>query len=217
MSNYLSSYLEYLPANFREEPFVGRFLLAFERVMSGFLPRDPDDPNSNQLALEEYIDRIHTYFNIYNHPDLPVESEVAPAEFLPWLAGWVALSLREDWSEETKRRFISNIVPLYRKRGTKAGVKEILELYTQEEVKIYEFDQPAHYFQVTMTLSEQDPKLLRRKEDIAKAILNQEKPAHTFYALRVLVPSMQIINEPTGGERGIIVGRTTLLGTTSIS
>ncbi|AOX02074.1 phage tail protein I [Moorena producens PAL-8-15-08-1] len=217
MSNYFSSYLNYLPANFQEDPFVGRFLLALERVMSGFLPRDTDDPNPDQLALEEYIDRIPTYFNPYNHPDLPVESEIAPTEFIPWLASWVALSLRDDWSEETKRRFISNIVPLYRQRGTKTGVKQMLELYTQEDVKIYEFEQPAHYFQVTITLNERDPKLLQRQEEIAKAIVNQEKPAHTFYALRVLVPGMQIINEPTESKPGIIVGETTLLGTTTIS
>ncbi|EGJ32666.1 MULTISPECIES: phage tail protein I [Moorena] len=217
MSNNPSSYLNYLPANFQEDPFVGRFLLALERVMSGFLPRDTDDPNPEQLALEEYIDRIPTYFNPYNHPDLPVESEIAPTEFIPWLASWVALSLRDDWSEETKRRFISNIVPLYRQRGTKAGVKQMLELYTQEEVKIYEFEQPAHYFQVTITLNERDPKLLQRQEEIAKAIVNQEKPAHTFYALRVLIPGMQIINQPTESKPGIIVGETTLLGTTTIS
>ncbi|NEQ62571.1 MAG: phage tail protein I [Moorea sp. SIO4A1] len=217
MSNNLSSYLNYLPANFQEDPFVGRFLLAFERVMSGFLPRDTDDPNPEQLALEEYIDRIPTYFNPYNHPDLPVESEIAPTEFIPWLASWVALSLRDDWNEETKRRFISNIVPLYRQRGTKTGVKQMLELYTQEDVKIYEFEQPAHYFQVTITLNERDPKLLQRQEEIAKAIVNQEKPAHTFYALRVLIPGMQIINEPTDSKPGIIVGETTLLGTTTIS
>ncbi|WP_424094777.1 phage tail protein I [Moorena producens] len=217
MSNYFSSYLNYLPANFQEDPFVGRFLLALERVMSGFLPRDTDDPNPDQLALEEYIDRIPTYFNPYNHPDLPVESEIAPTEFIPWLASWVALSLRDDWSEETKRRFISNIVPLYRQRGTKTGVKQMLELYTQEDVKIYEFEQPAHYFQVTITLNERDPQKLQRQEEIAKAIVNQEKPAHTFYALRVLVPGMQIINEPTESKPGIIVGETTLLGTTTIS
>ncbi|NEQ86448.1 MAG: phage tail protein I, partial [Moorea sp. SIO2I5] len=115
------------------------------------------------------------------------------------------------------RRFISNIVPLYRQRGTKAGVKQMLELYTQEDVKIYEFEQPAHYFQVTITLNERDPKLLQRQEEIAKAIVNQEKPAHTFYALRVLIPGMQIINEPTDSKPGIIVGETTLLGTTTIS
>ncbi|NEO75578.1 phage tail protein I [Moorena sp. SIO4G3] len=217
MSNYFSSYLNYLPANFQEDPFVGRFLLALERVMSGFLPRDTEDPNPDQLALEEYIDRIPTYFNPYNHPDLPVESEIAPTEFIPWLANWVALSLRDDWTEETKRRFISNIVPLYRQRGTKAGVKQMLELYTQEDVKIYEFEQPPHYFQVTITLNERDPKLLQRQEEIAKAIVNQEKPAHTFYALRVLIPGMQIINEPTESKPGIIVGETTLLGTTTIS
>jgi len=104
-------------------------------------------------------------------------------------------------------------VSLYRKRGTKAGLEDILETYTGEEAIIYELDQPVHYFQVEMTLREQDAATLRRKEKIARAIIDQEKPAHSFYALRILVPTMQIINDRTRG--GIILGQNSLLGTTS--
>ena len=139
----------------------------------------------------------------------------APSEFLNWLSGWVALTLREDWDEEAKRRLISRIVPIYRKRGTKAGLREILEVYTREDVTIHEAEHPAHFFQVEMTLSEQNKTALRRKEKIAKAIIDQEKPAHTFYALKILIPTMQIINEPEDEDSGIRVGKNTLLGTTT--
>lgn len=206
----ISSYLAHLPALFHEDAFAGRFLLAFERILSGLRPPDPQDPARDQPGLEEIIDRFYTYFA----PGPGVgDTERAPEEFLPWLASWVALSLREDWQPEEKRRFVSRIVSLYRKRGTKAGLEDILETYTGEEAVIYEFDQPVHYFQIEMTLREQGPEALRRKEKIARAIIDQEKPAQSFYALRILVPTMQIINDPTKG--GIIVGKTTLLGTTS--
>ena len=92
-------------------------------------------------------------------------------------------------------------------------MQDILETYTGEEAVIYEFDQPVHYFRVEMTLREQNAETLRRKEKIARAIIDQEKPAQSFYALRILVPTMQIINDPNQG--GILVGRNTLLGTTS--
>ena len=62
-SERVSRYLDYLPAILQEDPFIGRFLLAFERILSGLAPRDPNDPIPDQLALEEYINRIHTYFN----------------------------------------------------------------------------------------------------------------------------------------------------------
>lgn len=57
---------------------------------------------------------------------------------MPWLASWVGVSQRDDWDETFKRWLISKIVPLYRNRVTKAGIKELLELYTGEEMEIYE-------------------------------------------------------------------------------
>ena len=61
-ANRVSSYLEYLPAIFQQDAdeqgvnFIGRFLLAFEMILSGL--GDPDHP-----GLEEIIDRLHTYFD----------------------------------------------------------------------------------------------------------------------------------------------------------
>ena len=221
-----SSYLNYLPAVFQQVGegqsafFIGRLLLAFERVLSGL--GDPAQP-----GLEETIDRIHTYFDPGpTQPGRPViEKERAPAEFLPWLASWVALSLREDWEEEEKRRFISRIAPLYRLRGTKVGLAEMLRTYTGMEVDIREFHEPlqigvtfalgvdtliggapAHYFFVHMILENPDPTSFARKEQIARAIIDQEKPAHTYYDLQIQTPTIQI------GIRST-VGVNTILGT----
>jgi phage tail-like protein len=178
-SQAVSSYLQYLPAIFHQDPFIGRFLLAFEAILS-----DPD--NAEQPSLEAKIGQLATYF----------DPRTTPGEFLPWLAGWVALSLRADWDIETQRSFIQEIVPLYRLRGTSAGLKRMLEIYTRNEnVVIYDaFDEPAHFFQVQLTLSEANPDLLRAKQAIARAIIDQEKPAHTFYALKVAVPTMRLVS-----------------------
>ena len=133
--------------------------------------------------------------------------ERAPAEFLPWLANWVALSLREDWDEEEKRRFISRVVPLYRQRGTKAGLTEMLFTYTDDSrIEISEDPDRPHYFAVRLFLDVADPTLLARKQQIAKAIIDQEKPAHTYYDLTVHVSStIQVAVRST-------VGVNTLLG-----
>ena len=210
-SDRVSSYLEYLPAHLQSDAFLRGFLLAMERILTGLTPGKPDDIIAAQ-GLEYYLDRIHIYFTV----TADKAENQTPADFLPWLASWVAASLREDWDENFKRQFIGNIATLYRLRGTKAGVKRLLNLYTGEEVKIYEFDQPAHYFQVEMSLIERNPENLRRKQQIAKSILDLQKPAHTFYTLRIRVPTMKIKNDVTEGytnRKGIIVGRTTLLGT----
>lgn len=191
-SSPVSHYVDYLPAILQADPFVGKFLLAFESVMSGLSPRDRGDDFPK--GLEEYIDNIHTYFNPVKKPS----SNAAPSEFLPWLAGWVALSLRDEWKEETKRQFISQIVPLYRLRGTKAGLEKMLTLYLESselpnKVEVYdEFDNLPQYFQVQLTSPDAASENYWRMARIAKAIIDQEKPAHTYYALKILVRTMRL-------------------------
>ena len=157
-----SSYLDYLPAIFRQDPFIGQFLLAFEAVLSG---------TGAQPGLETTIGGIARYF----------DPAAAGPEFLPWLAGWVTLSLRADWDEQTQRSFIQKIVPLYKLRGTRDGLWQMLNLYTGQPVEIYDaFDDRPYFFEVQLTLSAADPVLLRTTQQIARAIIDQEKPAHTY-------------------------------------
>jgi phage tail-like protein len=195
-----SSYLDYLPAIFRQEPFLGRFLRAFETVLSG--------TGAEQPGLETTIGHLADY----------LDPMTTTAEFLPWLAGWVTLSLRADWDEATRKSFIQQIVPLYRLRGTKAGLERMLELYTGQLPYVDDdFEQPSHFFQVQLKLTEADPELLQRKQQIARAIIDQEKPAHTFYALQVAVPTMRLVSRTLHQETNaplLILGENTLLGTT---
>ena len=204
----MSGYLDYLPAVFREDPFAGRFLRAFEAVLTGA---------DGVEGLEQIADRIPDYLD-------PAKT---PEHFLSWLAGWVALSLRADWSEDTKRGFIQEIVPLYRQRGTLAGLKRMLEIYlrplgdkvSRDDVVIFdEFREPAHFFQVQLTLSDADPKRVRATREVARAIIDQEKPAHTFYALKVAIPTMRLVSEKLRKAEDnvpelLILGQNTTLGT----
>ena len=248
-----SDLLNDLPAIFQagstpDQPnFLGRFLLAFERILLGSSEVSSEVP---QPGLEEILGGgaiagpgqilksvvalagIQRYFEPgvrlrEGNLQLLDPSERAPAEFLPWLASWVAFSLRQDWNEVEKCQFISQIVPLYRQRGTKNGLENLLRAYTGlpgRNVEILEFTQPMqvgnavvgintvvgggapHYFLVKMSLPAPDPAAKLRKEQIARAIIDQEKPAHTDYDLRTEVPTMQI------GVRSTIAVDT-LLGT----
>jgi phage tail-like protein len=195
----MSSYLEHLPATFQQDPFAGDFLRAFQTVLDG---------------LEAAIGDIASY----------LDPATARSDFLPWLAGWVALTLRADWDDATRRSFCTQIVSLYQFRGTLAGMQRMLELYTRQDVTVDDaFDQIPFYFQVQLTLSEPDPELLRSKQEIARAIIDQEKPAYTFYALRLAVPTMRLVSvalqeqEKAAGRPPpplLILGSNTLLGTT---
>ncbi|HLP87136.1 MAG TPA: phage tail protein [Nostocaceae cyanobacterium] len=188
-----SSYQQYLPAILQQDIFISQFLLAFEKILSGLNETANQEKiitanTQNPPGLEEIIDHVYLYFN----------PEKTPEEFLPWLAGWVALSLRDDWKVEVKKAFIKKIVGLYPLRGTKQGLMEILSIYLKnsgfgEKVEIFDqFTNFPNYFQVQLTLKDRNPDRYWRQAKIAKAIIDQEKPAHTFYALKILVPTMQL-------------------------
>jgi phage tail-like protein len=198
-----SGYLAHLPRVFGDHPFLGRFLLAFEAVLTGL----PDRPGLQQ-AIEGVADLLD--------PATTIE------DFLPWLASWVGLSLRADWDVPTRRAFIREIVPLYRLRGTKEGMRQVLTLYTGQPVEIDDQLDVPHFFTVRLTLAQADPAELSRIQQIARAIIDQEKPAHTFYALDVATPTMRLVSLQLQADETrdlkitpplLVLGENTLLGT----
>jgi phage tail-like protein len=211
----VSSYTRYLPAVLQEDPMMGRLLLAFEKLLAGFPVAVPGDPLVNQTGIEANLDELARYFR--PGPGAPDRSRT-PDAFVPWLAGWLGLSLRDDWDGETRRRFLANVVPLYRLRGTRGGLVALLNLYVDQPdaVTVFEFDAPPHFFQVEIVQTQRDPVLLARMDRCVRAIIEAEKPAHTVYGLRILFPTMQIIDAPASASDGIYVGVNTTLGSNSL-
>jgi len=210
----VSSYTQYLPAVLQEDPLIGRLLLAFEKILAGFPVAVPGDPLPGQPGLEASLDDLARYFR--PGPGAP-DSARTPDAFVPWLAGWMGLSLRDDWDGETRRRFLANVVPLYRRRGTRGGLLALLNLYVDQPdaVTIFEFDAPPHFFQVEIVQNQRDPALLARMDRCVRAIIDAEKPAHTVYGLRILFPTMQIVDAPASDLDGVYVGVNTTLGSSS--
>lgn len=205
-----SSYLEYLPAVYREdgatEAFLGRFLLAFEHVLTGL--QDSAEPGLEEIlegttdlergvtlaGLERYCDTGRRGQQAF----LPPEQR-APAEFLEWLAGWVAVVPRADLSEERLRELISRAMDLYRLRGTKEGILRLLDIFglgvtidepsglfqvevsSRVEVDTVLDGAPPHYFHVTARIPSTSVAEVERQEKLARALLDAEKPAHTHY------------------------------------
>ena len=244
-NNPTSTYLAYLPTLFQEVDFLGGFLLAFEKVLSG-LDHDPgggpQDLHREDLIIGKNLVKYPGLEEVIDNIDLFFDPMKTPKEFLPWLAGWVALSLRDDWEEDVKRAFIAAIVSLYTLRGTKVGLKLLLNLYLKnakvgsgDSVEIFDdYTEFPHYFQVQLTLSDRDSSSYAQQLRIAQAVISQEKPAQTYYSLKILVPTMRItedtvlpqdtqidyglVLEIVDGDHQTASGQTipTFLGTTSI-
>jgi len=182
-------YLEYLPAIYRSDDFLGRFLMLFESFWG---------------PIERQIDNAPYYFD----PD------TAPPDFLPWLASWLDLVFDDRWPEEKRRRLLRYVASLYRKRGTKAGLQEYLEIFCDGQVEITEHragnfrlgpgtrlgpgialgtSNTPHMFTVVVRLPARSPSLTGDEGDretaayrrMIESIIEAEKPAHTDYTLQI--------------------------------
>lgn len=100
------------------------------------------------------------------------------------------------------------LVSLYRRRGTKQNLQDLLSIFTRGVPTIDESDAagPAHSFRITMRLPRAAPDVQLRQTAIAHALIDLEKPAHTDYELDLPFPTMQIGVSST-------IGVDTLLGT----
>jgi P2-related tail formation protein len=198
-STQSSGLLQYLPAIYAEDPFLGRFLLAFEKVLLGRDDAPADAAPGSELnpqGLEQVIDGLATLYD-------PLKT---PGEFLPWLSKWTALSLRADMSLEQQQKFVAQVIQLYQYRGTQENLQELLKLYVDATPTIVVDDKVPYYFHVVIKLPRMKVQYIQRQFEIAQALVELEKPAHTNYELVLDTPSLVVGKYST-------VGEDTLLGT----
>lgn len=178
-------YLRYLPELYARDELMQRFLMLFESFWS---------PVETQVGAMPYY----------------LDSRMSPSRFLPWLAGWLGLELNGRLPEERQRRLIRSAIWLFRRRGTRAALREYLEIYSGGQVQIVEHraedfclgpdarlgvgtalgtGHRPHSFTVTLCLppdaQAQDARDERAQTRLIEAIIEAEKPAHTHYTLVV--------------------------------
>ncbi len=118
--------MKYLPSVFHEDKFLAEYLSAFEKILLS-----SDD--LHRPGLEAIIANIAVLFN----------PKDAPEKFLPWLADWMAFGLRADLPVDLQRSFLSEVISLYKKRGTPESMKRLLKIFTRAEPTILEGDEMA--------------------------------------------------------------------------
>jgi phage tail-like protein len=225
--------MEYLPAIYQDadpvhpQTFLGQFLLAFEKILVG-LPGGSADarrvvPADTEIeGLGEKIARLHRIFDPFETPE----------DFLPWLAEWAALSLRADLSSTRKRNLLANIIPLYRIRGTRKYLEEVLTLCVDAIVSVTDVGIPAFQLEIHSTLGLDSyigggapfffsvtlvaPKLNEREKEaqlaIAKSVVELAKPAHTTYELFMASPRMEVGIQSTIGINTVLGPPTSEIG-----
>ena len=109
--------LRHLPRIYSEDEPAADFLRRYLAIFEGHLA----DLGTRAFARRALLDPRST-----------------PAEFLPWLAGFLGLVLDERWPVPVKRRLIAEAADLFRLRGTVPGLKRFLEIYLGRAVVLIE-------------------------------------------------------------------------------
>ncbi len=241
MSPSTSEYLQHLPEVFRSpsprtgRSFLGEFLKIFEALLSG---RDDAIVDGQRVvALEERVDGFPQYLDPALVPVDDAQADVLSSEFLNYLASWVALTLDQNWDMAKKRTWLSQIVPLYRRRGTFAGIQSYLSVFVGDQATVDEppggfvvggavvpgsdkrvgatvgedtfiAGAPAYFCRVRIAYAYgSTPFNIDEWKNIrtgTRAVVDLEKPAHTYCMLDARTPGFIV------GERSTI-GRDTLL------
>jgi len=177
-----SSYLKYLPAIYSSDSFAGRFLRIFEDVLG---------------PIQVMVDNQPYYF----------DPMTAPLALLDFMEVWVDLDDEaDDWPLPKRRALVAAAAALYRMKGTKAGIKRHIGIYSgglplvQERTNGFRLDSEArlglntsigedrpHTF--TITVAVPNPKEL--EIETMRSIIEADKPVEATYILRVVKLDMK--------------------------
>lgn len=148
-----STWLQYLPAIYQDDEFLGRYLLIFESMLS---------------PVVWIIDNFDQY----------LDPDITPVSWLQWMAGWFDLLLLPEMELERQREIIRQASWLFMRRGTRAGLQRLLELYFDVTPQI---EEPGNcHFVVKLPLSQSKS---RFGEEVADRLIRSQKPAFASYTL----------------------------------
>jgi len=171
-------YLRFLPEMYERDRLLSRFLMLFESFWQ---------------PLDRQVDTISEYFDV----------DLTTKRMVDFMGSWVGMMPESALPDDRKRALVKNAVELYRKRGTRLGLKRFLELVTGGSAHIEEHRSSdlvlgpnafmghetalgkgnvPHSFTVYVSIPAQVRDVLDWETVLAN-LIEREKPAHTQYSL----------------------------------
>ncbi|RKN75965.1 phage tail protein [Paenibacillus ginsengarvi] len=194
----------YLPPIYQEDPDGGGFLERFLAIFGTFF-----------AEMEERIAGVSSNFD----PDS------VTGAYLRWLGGWLALDIADSWEEPNLRELMKQAPELYKMRGTRAGLKRMLHIYTGVEPFVVEHHELKHMQEQSelrqllgrlygdnpysfCVMLPPDCVRTDKQRLMVETIIDDQKPAYTEGKLIVLQPWMHtdmhtylgintVLSEPT--------------------
>ena len=168
-----STYLQYLPAIYQDDPFLGRFLRVFEDILS---------------PVQGMVNTLPEVF----------DTHLAPSLMLERLASWAGAQKPARLPEQRWRQLARHSLWLHRWRGTKRGLRLALEVTTGQRPLVTEYtaglvlgsdatlglntaleEGGALHFDVMFDCS---PEAVDK--GLVDDIIREYKPAHVSYSIR---------------------------------
>jgi phage tail-like protein len=101
------------------------------------LPAVYQDSDPLMLAFTQGLDEVIAPVpGVLDSLSAYIDPQLAPADFVRWLATWVGVELDENWTIERQRSWVGNAVNLFHELGTEEGLRQHLEFATGGRVEI---------------------------------------------------------------------------------
>lgn len=146
------SYLRFLPGIYQGGAPTSRqdVARADERSIRRWGARDQVDTT---VVTNQAADQYRRFLLMFQHVMTTVTDRIdaipsltdpltADPKFLPWIASWVTFELDESLPLHQQRELVRRSIRLYRTRGTKAGVEEMIRVLTSAPVTVTERKKP---------------------------------------------------------------------------
>ncbi|GGK10011.1 phage tail protein [Pilimelia anulata] len=160
-----------LPAVYASDELAGRLLAGFDEVLA---------------AVHGTLDNLAAY----------VDPRLAPADFVDWLAGWVAAETGPGWTVEQRRTAVAEAVALHRRRGTAAGLAAQVETVLGVRPEVVDSGGTAWSTEpgtplpggarARVTVTVRVPDAAAVPADRLRALVAANRPAHVAYEVRIV-------------------------------
>lgn len=142
----------------------------------------------NSTPLERDTARLFQRLTDLPTPLAPLwRPDDCPAELLPWLAWSLSIDTwKPYWSEAVKRQRIRDAIPIHRRRGTAAAVRQVVEAFGAG-VAMREWWQQTppgtpHTFEIVLTVGQAGEHTEAFQQDIVQEV-DRVKPVRSHYHL----------------------------------
>ncbi|MED5371469.1 MAG: phage tail protein [Myxococcota bacterium] len=192
----VKSYMRFLPGAFQGAvPMQRKDVVRADEVSLRRWGHGESQEQSTEVQAQD-ADAMRRMLFIFQHlmttvvdkvTDIPSITDPLTCDprFLPWMASWVGFSLDESLPLHQQRELTRRAIRLYRTRGTKQGMEEIVKVLTNAPVAVSEREKPQPFVLGAATLAggANISERYERGEPPPFYLVRPERPDISFFAL----------------------------------